>query len=159
MSDIPEILINTVVIPKLDNYYFSTVQSLPQSPPVTLQIGNPIIELPGCVKFNDLNKESKNLIDEDERGNVVLCDAGSPTYEAIDYQPEELIYVEDAVVPNVRTAPEKKQEEELQRSLGRKALWEKVLIESGKFIAVGLFVVCMILVIIYLKESGTRGLY
>ena len=68
--------------------------------------------MPGCVKFNDLNKESKNLIDEDERGNVVLCDAGSPTYEAIDYQPEELIYVEDAVVPNVRTAPEKKQEEE-----------------------------------------------
>ena len=112
MSDIPEILINTVTIPKVNNYYFSTVQSLPQSPPVTLQIGNPIIELPCCVKFNDLNKESKNLIDEDERGNVVLCDAGSPTYEAIDYQPEELIYVEDAVVPNVRTAPEKKQEEE-----------------------------------------------
>ena len=118
MSDIPEILINTVTIPKVNNYYFSTVQSLPQSPPVTLQIGNPIIELPGCVKFNDLNKESKNLIDEDERGNVVLCDAGSPTYEAIDYQPEELIYVEDAKVPNVRTAPEKKQEEDNESELG-----------------------------------------
>ena len=111
MSDIPEISINTVVIPKLDNYYFSTVQSLPQSPPVSLQIGNPIIDLPGCVKFNDLNKKSKNLVDEDERGNVVLCDAGSPTYEAIDYQPEELIYVEDAAVPNVRTAPRKEQEQ------------------------------------------------
>ena len=63
------------------------------------------------LKFNDLNKKSKNLVDEDERGNVVLCDAGSPTYEAIDYQPEELIYVEDAVVPNVRTAPRKEQEQ------------------------------------------------
>ena len=76
MSEIPEILINTVNIPKVDSYYFSTVESLPQSLPVTLQIGNPIIEMPGCVKFNEVNTKSKNLVNEDERGNKVLCDAG-----------------------------------------------------------------------------------
>ncbi len=115
MSDISEIFIDTVDIPTVDNYYFSTVQSLPQNPPVTLQIGNPIIELPGCVKFNSLNKDSKNLVDEDERGNIVLCDAGSPVYETIDYQPEDLIYVEDAVVPNVRPSSNRKQEQEEEK--------------------------------------------
>ena len=108
MSEIPEILINTVNIPKVDSYYFSTVESLPQSLPVTLQIGNPIIEMPGCVKFNEVNTKSKNLVNEDERGNKVLCDAGSPVYEAIDYQPEELIYVEDAPVPNIKRSLNKK---------------------------------------------------
>ena len=106
MSEIPEILINTVSIPELNNYFFSPIQSLPQNPPVTLQIGNPIIEVPGCVVFNPANEKSINLVNEDERGNRVLCDAGTPSYTPIDYQPENLIYVQDAVAPDVQPAPE-----------------------------------------------------
>ena len=106
MSEIPEILVNTVSIPELNNYFFSPIQSLPQNPPVTLQIGNPIIEVPGCVVFNPANEESINLVNEDERGNRVLCDAGTPSYTPIDYQPENLIYVQDAVAPDVQPAPE-----------------------------------------------------
>ena len=81
---------------------------------------------------------------------------GAGTWDEILDEQKKLIEKKKEII---KKAKEKKQEQELQRSLGRKALWEKVLIESGKFIAVGLFVVCMILVIIYLKESGTRGLY
>ena len=106
MSEIPEILVNTVSIPELNNYFFSPIQSLPQNPPVTLQIGNPIIEVPGCVVFNPANEKSINLVNEDERGNRVLCDAGTPSYTPIDYQPENLIYVQDAVAPDVQPAPE-----------------------------------------------------
>tara|TARA_R100001224_G_C3981637_1_gene136111 strand:+ start:76 stop:792 length:717 start_codon:yes stop_codon:yes gene_type:complete len=106
LSEIPEILINTVSIPELNNYFFSPIQSLPQNPPVTLQIGNPIIEVPGCVVFNPANEKSINLVNEDERGNRVLCDAGTPSYTPIDYQPENLIYVQDAVAPDVQPAPE-----------------------------------------------------
>ena len=106
MSDISEIFIDTVDIPTVDNYYFSTVQSLPQNPPVTLQIGNPIIEMPGCVKFNPANLNSQKLIEEDERGNRVLCDGSAPYFEPINYEPENLIYVQDAVAPDVQPAPE-----------------------------------------------------
>ena len=106
MSDISEILINTVSIPEVKSYYFTPVQSLPQNPPVTLQIGNPIIEVPGCVIFNPANEKSINLVNEDERGNRVLCDAGTPSFTPMDYQPENLIYVQDAVAPNVQPAPE-----------------------------------------------------
>ena len=106
MSDISEILINTVSIPEVKSYYFTPVQSLPQNPPVTLQIGNPIIEVPGCVIFNPANEKSINLVNEDERGNRVLCDAGTPIFTPMDYQPENLIYVQDAVAPNVQPAPE-----------------------------------------------------
>ena len=106
MSDISEILINTVSIPEVKSYFFSPVQSLPQNPPVTLQIGNPIIEVPGCVIFNPANEKSINLVNEDERGNRVLCDAGTPSFTPMDYQPENLIYVQDAVAPNVQPAPE-----------------------------------------------------
>ena len=106
MSDISEILINTVSIPEVKSYYFTPVQSLPQNPPVTLQIGNPIIEVPGCVIFNPANEKSINLVNEDERGNRVLCDAGTPSFTPMDYQPENLIYVKDAAAPDVQPAPE-----------------------------------------------------
>ena len=106
MSDISEILINTVSIPEVKSYYFTPVQSLPQNPPVTLQIGNPIIEVPGCVIFNPANEKSINLVNEDERGNRVLCDAGTPSFTPMDYQPENLIYVQDAAAPDVQPAPE-----------------------------------------------------
>ena len=106
MSDISEILINTVSIPEVKSYFFSPVQSLPQNPPVTLQIGNPIIEVPGCVIFNPANEKSINLVNEDERGNRVLCDAGTPSFTPMDYQPENLIYVQDAAAPDVQQAPE-----------------------------------------------------
>ena len=29
--------------------------SIPQTPPVTLSIGSPIIDVPGCVKYNPAN--------------------------------------------------------------------------------------------------------
>jgi len=106
LSDISEILINTVSIPEVKSYYFTPVQSLPQNPPVTLQIGNPIIEVPGCVIFNPANEKSINLVNEDERGNRVLCDAGTPSFTPMDYQPENLIYVQDAAAPDVQPAPE-----------------------------------------------------
>ena len=104
MSEINQILIDTVSIPN-SNFHLSPI-SIPRNPPITLQIGSPIIEVPGCVIFNPANEKSLNLINEDERGNRVLCDAGTPSYNPMEYQPENLIYVEDTVAPNVSPAPE-----------------------------------------------------
>lgn len=106
MSEINEISINNLNIVPINSYIHTPIQSLPNTPPVTLQIGNPIIEMPGCVKFNPANLNSQKLIEEDERGNRVLCDGSAPYFEPINYEPENLIYVQDAVAPNVQPAPD-----------------------------------------------------
>ena len=80
--------------------------SIPQTPPVTLSIGSPIIDVPGCVKYNPANKNSIELVNQDERGSRVMCDGTVPWFEPIDYQPENLVYVQEQAVPPVNPSPE-----------------------------------------------------
>jgi hypothetical protein len=55
---------------------------IPPTVPVTEVIGTPIVNMPGCVKVHKENvkQRSKNkmLVDDDPKGNTVLCDAGAP---------------------------------------------------------------------------------
>ena len=50
MPEIREIQIRSLDIPSVPDYLMSPTQSLPVTPAVTLQIGTPIIDLPGCVE-------------------------------------------------------------------------------------------------------------
>ena len=55
-----------------------------------MQVGTPVVNMPGCVKVHKENaKNPKNrnkmLVDDDPKGNTVLCDAGAPYYEPADY--------------------------------------------------------------------------
>jgi hypothetical protein len=77
----------------------SLTYSTPQAPPVSLNLGTPIIELPGCVEFNRANKESQSLVDDDPKGNVVLCDGSMPSFNPIDFEPEQIILTKPAGVP------------------------------------------------------------
>ena len=77
------------------------IYSLPpavQTVPFILNIGSPVVNMPGCVKYHPDaadNRETPNLKEDDSNGTRVLCDADYPTYDAMDYTPEELnIYVE-----------------------------------------------------------------
>ena len=58
--------------------------------PVTTVVGTPIVNMPGCVKVHKENAKNpanrnKMLVDDDPKGNTVLCDAGAPYYEPADY--------------------------------------------------------------------------
>ena len=56
--------------------------------PVTQLIGTPIVYMPGCVKVHKENLKdnpNKQLVDNDPKGNVTLCDAGMPYYEPPNY--------------------------------------------------------------------------
>ena len=59
-------------------------------PPVVVQVGTPIVNIAGCVEVHKENAKTRNrnkqLVDNDPRGNTVLCDAGTPSFRAIDYQ-------------------------------------------------------------------------
>ena len=88
------------------------IYSLPprvQTMPFILNIGSPIVDMPGCVKFHPDsadNRETPNLKEDDSNGTRVLCDGDYPTYDAMDYTPEDLnIYVETPP-PKVEPPPD-----------------------------------------------------
>lgn len=104
MSEIQTIGIGQIGITPVPIYNINP--SIPQAPPITLQIGSPIINVPGCVKFNPANKNSIKLVDQDERGSRVMCDGSVPWFEPINYEPENLIYTQEQPVPVVAPPPE-----------------------------------------------------
>ena len=62
---------------------------VPPVVPVTEVIGTPVVNMPGCVKVHKENVKERNrnkmLVDDDPKGNTVLCDAGAPYYQPADY--------------------------------------------------------------------------
>ena len=71
-------------------------QSVPYTPPVVLEIGKPIVDMPGCVQVHKENvrerNKNKQLVDNDPQGNVVLCDSGMAAYAPMDYKSDQLSY-------------------------------------------------------------------
>ena len=63
-------------------------------PPVVVRVGTPIVNIAGCVETHKENVKSNNrnkqLVNNDPKGNTVLCDAGAPSFRAIDYQSNRL---------------------------------------------------------------------
>ena len=60
----------------------NTPTVVPPVVPVTEIIGSPVVNMPGCVKVHKENVKERNrikmLVDDDPKGNTVLCDAGAP---------------------------------------------------------------------------------
>ena len=82
-------------------------------PPVVLNIGNPIVNMPGCVKAHQDNQmhvsglpKDKNLVDQDPDRAMIVCDATIPSYDAMNYEPEQLIITREAPVPTVPPPPD-----------------------------------------------------
>ena len=83
--------------------------ALPVAVPVTMNVGTPIVNMPGCVKVHKENaKNPKNrnkmLVDDDPKGNTVLCDAGAPYYEPADYDYRDLTW--QTIYQDSEEAPE-----------------------------------------------------
>ena len=83
---------------------------VPPAPPVTVDIGSPVVNIPGCVETHKENLErppnkNESLVNDDPRQSVVLCDAGMPAYNPMDYDTRRL-KIEEVTPP--------KEEEEYQ---------------------------------------------
>ena len=102
-NEIPEIKIHNIEIEvtEIPNYNLDIQRNIPTTPPVTLKIGSPIIQLPGCIEYNSANKKSNQLSEEDEKGNVILCDGTVPSYNPMNYEPEQLLLTKPAEVPQI----------------------------------------------------------
>ena len=117
MSEINEINIPNIVIPKFgtNEVWLNGVPFVPSNhPPVTTQIGFPIVEMPGCVKMHKDNQDhmtrmpfDHDLVNQDEKGSTTLCPHGEyPTYDAMEYTPEQLIIQRETPPPPVSPPPE-----------------------------------------------------
>ncbi len=93
MSEIPDIRIPAIKIQSVDLPRISVEHVLP--PPITLPVGFPLADIPGCVEARLKNYENEALINNDPTGNVTFCPHGQyPSFNAMDYTPEELLYTE-----------------------------------------------------------------
>ena len=82
-------------------------------PPVVVNIGNPIVNIPGCVEAHKDNKKHKNnipidkdLVKNDPDEVMTLCDAGYPSYSAMNYEPDQLLMTYESKAPPVAPPPE-----------------------------------------------------
>ena len=82
-------------------------------PPVVINIGNPIVNVPGCVEAHKDNKMHKNnmpkdkdLIENDPDEIMTLCDAGYPSYDSMNYEPDQLLMTYESEPPPVAPPPE-----------------------------------------------------
>ena len=117
-TGIPDITINGTGIPLIGNYtvgvrgvYVSNIRNVnihdtrdwvvnppnavPIDVPVTVYAGTPIVNMPGCVTVHKENAKkdpstNKNLVNDDPKQNVVLCDGGMPYFHPPDYEANQL---------------------------------------------------------------------
>ena len=95
MAEIRDINIRNVEVRDIRIPSWMTNQPrLPGAPPVTVHVGVPVIDIPGCVEAHLDNKKGTNdkLVEDDSDGARVFCDGNMPSFNPIDYNPEELKY-------------------------------------------------------------------
>jgi len=87
MPEIPEIGVKAVQVPVIPAWRSMPPQSIPVEPPVTLQLGFPVIQVPGCVESRNTQPGNQKAYDNDPKGNFVVCDGIMPSFKPLDYSP------------------------------------------------------------------------
>ena len=117
MSPINEIEVPNITIPNVvsNQQWLNSIPNIPSNhPPITTNIGFPIVEIPGCVKMHKDNQDKitglpfdKDLVNQDPKGTTTLCPHGEyPSYEAMEYTPEQLLIQREIPPPPVEPPPE-----------------------------------------------------
>ena len=118
MSEIPRIQvgnINEIGVPNIYSWYVPHIYAptvvAPGHPSVLQFIGRPIIDMPGCVEVHkEENRKTKflpELADDDPKDIMTLCPDGFyPSYDAMNYEPEQLIITREQKAPDVIPPPD-----------------------------------------------------
>ena len=106
MPEIRTIGINSPEIPELRVWMTPGSTALPEAPPVTLQLGVPIVQVPGCVEANQDSSKSGTLIIDDPRSAQTYCDGTMPSFDPLDYRAGDLIFTPNAQLPSVGSPKE-----------------------------------------------------
>jgi len=106
---VPGVGIEALKIPHIFTRQVQVEHAVSPSVPVTVDIGKPIVDIPGCVEVHPENKypdgtKNKQLAKDDD--TVTYCDASMPSFDAMDYTPEQLIITRDVPPPPVEPPPD-----------------------------------------------------
>ena len=119
MPEIPiitggDISINDIQINTIPTYDFNnTSTSIPLAAPVVVNIGVPVVNIPGCVEATETNTAKNNQLREDDpNGVVTYCDSGVPNFNPLSFEPNQMIMTGppkvDTRSPDTPTPPEVK---------------------------------------------------
>ena len=78
----------------------------PGHPSITEYIGRPIVDIPGCVEAHPNDRNAQNLPEDDPSKVQTFCDGEVPSYNAMDYTPEQLIIQREIPPPVVDPPPD-----------------------------------------------------
>jgi len=78
----------------------------PGHPRVIDYIGRPIVDIPGCVEAHPDDRNAQNLPEDDSANVQTFCDGEVPSYNAMDYTPEQLIIQREVPPPVVNPPPD-----------------------------------------------------
>tara|TARA_R110002020_G_scaffold20282_1_gene69327 strand:+ start:144 stop:914 length:771 start_codon:yes stop_codon:yes gene_type:complete len=110
VPEIPEIGVGRINVPEIPAWRGIPPQSIPKEPPITLMLGFPVAEMPGCVETRNAQPGNPDAYTNDSRGNFVVCDGTMPSFNAMEFTPGTLTYRSTkppAIDPDVGTAKEK----------------------------------------------------
>ena len=107
--EIREIKITGNPIPEINVFDSSIPQVFTGYPvPVTVNIGLPIVDMPGCVEAHP--DGSPQLAQDDSRGARTYCDGNIPSFNPINFEPNQLLPTQkpkvDTKQPKPPTAPD-----------------------------------------------------
>ena len=103
---ISDVGIRELDIPPIRTVFDGTAPLVPAAPPVVLEVGLPVVDIPGCVEAHEKSDKNENLLEDDPKGTKTFCDGQTPSFDPIQYEPERLVPTNIAPVPKTES-PEK----------------------------------------------------
>ena len=103
---ISDVGIRELNIPPIRTVFDGTAPLVPAAPPVVLEVGLPVVDIPGCVEAHEKSDKNDNLLEDDPKGIKTFCDGQTPSFNPIQYEPERLVPTNPAPVPKTES-PEK----------------------------------------------------
>ena len=104
---INDVNVRNINIPNVNVFNYDVPTPLaPGHPTVTDYIGRPIVNIPGCVEAHPDDRNAQNLPEDDSSKVMTLCDGEVPSYDAMNYEPEQLTIVRELPPPDVVPPPD-----------------------------------------------------
>ena len=104
---INDVNVRNINIPNVNVFNYDLPTPLaPGHPRTTEYIGRPIVNIPGCVEAHPDDKNAKNLPEDDSSKVMTLCDGEVPSYDAMNYEPEQLTIIQELPPPDVQPPPD-----------------------------------------------------
>jgi len=104
---INDVNVRNINIPNVNVFNYDLPTPLaPGHPTITEHIGRPIVNIPGCVEAHPDDRNAQNLPEDDSSKVMTLCDGEVPSYDAMNYEPEQLTIIQELPPPDVVPPPD-----------------------------------------------------